>query len=345
MTQLASWRLARLRTLPRRGPAGPGSVSNVSAVDAGAACSAQSNLTFVENSTAYGFSGAETTGSSCSTLPFASGSSFPVTITFTPSASEAGPYNTTMTATNAADGDTGTFPVSGVAAIAQTITVTSPSAATTKVACGVPPVSLAATATSGLPVVFTTTTPTVCTGLNTGTVTFINNGTCTIDANQAGNSRYAPAPQKVVTFTVSAVTQRLTNLTPASTPYTTTPIPLWQASSNMTAGAAPVCFALDLRSRHCQRCRRGHRSSMFSAPGFDDYRHRYDPYVREPGRKRLLRGGHSDPSSRGQIGPSKHRLHRAIRHVGNRSCNHRLRRFADFGCDRRRFGQSGHLHH
>ncbi len=224
--------------------AGAGSVSNVSAVDAGAGCSAQSNLTLVENSTGYGFTGAETTGSTCNTLPFACGSSFPVTITFTPGATEAGPYSTTMTATNAADGDTGTFAVSGVAAVAQTITVTSPSAATTKVACGVPPVSLAATATSGLPVVFTTTTPAVCTGLNTGTVTFINNGTCTIDANQAGNSGYAPAPQKVVTFTVTALTQKLTNCTPASTPFTTTPIPLCEVSSNMTAGAAPVCFAL-----------------------------------------------------------------------------------------------------
>jgi hypothetical protein len=221
-------------------PATAGSVSDVSAVDGGAGCSAQSSLTFVEDSTDYGFSGAQTTGSSCSTLPFASGSSFPVAITFTPSASEAGPYNTTMTATNAADGDTGTFPVSGTAAIAQTITVTSPAAATTKVAFGVAPIALAATATSGLPVVFTTTTPTVCTGLNTDTVTFINNGTCTIDANQAGNSEYAPAPQKVVTFTVTAATQKLSNCTPTSIYYTTTPIPLCAVSSN--PNGATICF-------------------------------------------------------------------------------------------------------
>ena len=222
--------------------ASAGSVSNVSAVDAGAGCSAQSNLTFVEDSTDYGFSGAETTGSNCNTLPFESASSFPVTITFKPSASEAGPFNTTMTATNAADGDTGTFPVSGVAAIAQTISVTSPTTLSSKVAFGVAPIALEATASSGLPVVFTTTTPTVCTGLNTSTVTFINNGTCTIDANQAGNSFYAPAPQVVITFTVSAIAQRLTNLTPISTPYTTTPIPLLAASTNMTSSAAPICF-------------------------------------------------------------------------------------------------------
>jgi len=224
-------------------PAGAGSVSNVSIVDAGSACSAQSDLTFVENSTGYGFSGAITAGSSCDTLPFASGSSFPVTITFKPSASESGPYNTTMTATNAADAHTVTFPVSGVAAIAQTITVTSPATLSpNKVNFGVAPIDLEATATSGLPVAFTSTTTSVCTGASSGVVTFVNNGTCTIDANQAGNADYAPAPQKVITFTVAALTQKLTNLTPISIPYTTTPIPLLATSSNTTSSAAPLCF-------------------------------------------------------------------------------------------------------
>jgi hypothetical protein len=223
-------------------PVTAGSVSNVSAVDAGDACSAQSNLTFVENSTDYGFSGAETTGSNCNNLPFASGSSFPVTIAFTPSASEAGPYNTTMTATNAADAHAGTFPVSGVAAIAQTISVSSPTTLSSKVAFGAVPIDLAAAATSGLPVAFTSTTTSVCTGASTGIVTFVSNGTCTIHANQAGNSDYAPAPQVVITFTVSALTQRLTNLTPITTPYTTTPIPLVATSSNTTASAGLICF-------------------------------------------------------------------------------------------------------
>jgi hypothetical protein len=219
-----------------------GSVSNVSAVDPGNACSTQSGLTFVENSTDYGFSGAVTTGSSCITLPFTSGSGFPVTIAFTPSATESGPYNTTMTVTNAADAHTGTFPVSGVAAVAQTITVTSPSTTTTKIACGTPPYAMEATATSGLPVTFATTTPTVCTGVSSGIVNFINNGTCTIQANQAGNADFAPAPQKVVSFTVSAITTKLTNLTPTSTTFTTTPIPLLAASSNSTSNAPPICF-------------------------------------------------------------------------------------------------------
>jgi hypothetical protein len=54
-----------------------------------------------------------------------------------------------------------------------------------------------ATATSGLPVTFTSTTPTICTvsGTNGSTVTGVATGTCTIAANQAGNSNYDPASQ------------------------------------------------------------------------------------------------------------------------------------------------------
>ena len=227
-------------------PAGQGSVSNVSAVDAdaGGACPALSNVTFAQNSTNYGFSGAVT---ACNPLPFASGVSFPVTITFKPtSATETGLFDTTMTATNAADAHTGTFAVSGEGAATQTITVTSPATLSpNKINFGVAPVALEATATSGLPVVFTTpkstATPPVCTVAG-GIVTFTNNGTCTIDANQAGNSVYAPAPQKVITFTVAALQQRLTDCTPASTPYTMTPIPLCAVSSNMTSDAALICF-------------------------------------------------------------------------------------------------------
>ena len=51
-------------------------------------------------------------------------------------------------------------------------------------------------ASSGLPVSFTTTTPTVCTsgGTNGATITMLATGTCTVQANQAGNATYNPAP-------------------------------------------------------------------------------------------------------------------------------------------------------
>lgn len=55
-----------------------------------------------------------------------------------------------------------------------------------------PPPTLSATATSGLPVIFTSGTPTVCTvaGL---TLNFINPGTCSITASQSGNVNYSAA--------------------------------------------------------------------------------------------------------------------------------------------------------
>jgi hypothetical protein len=229
-----------------------GSVSNVSAVDTGgasAACSASSSLNFGGDPNGYGFTGAETAG--CNTLPFNSGSNFPVTITFTPTATEAGPYNTTMTVNNAADAAAGTFAVSGVAAIAQTINLISPASSLTKVTFGAAPVDLEATSVdavtnnpTGLPVTFTSTTTTVCTGASTGVITFINNGTCTVEANQAGNANYAPASQVPITFTVTAVTPKLANCTPATILFTTTPLPLCVVSSNMTSSAKPVCFTL-----------------------------------------------------------------------------------------------------
>ncbi|MFZ1037549.1 MAG: putative Ig domain-containing protein [Smithella sp.] len=62
-----------------------------------------------------------------------------------------------------------------------------------------------ATATSGLPVTFTSTTPTICT-VNGSTVTGVATGTCTIAANQAGNSSYDPAPQVTGSITVACQT-------------------------------------------------------------------------------------------------------------------------------------------
>ena len=54
------------------------------------------------------------------------------------------------------------------------------------------PVTVAATASSGLTVTFTTTTPAVCSagGVNGATITLIEAGTCFVTASQAGNSVY-----------------------------------------------------------------------------------------------------------------------------------------------------------
>jgi hypothetical protein len=56
-------------------------------------------------------------------------------------------------------------------------------------------ITLSATA-SATPVVFTTTTPSICstTGTNGATLTYLAAGTCTVAANQAGNAAYFAAP-------------------------------------------------------------------------------------------------------------------------------------------------------
>jgi RHS repeat-associated protein len=64
------------------------------------------------------------------------------------------------------------------------------------------PLTLAATASSGLAVSFTSATQTICTVSGT-TATFIASGTCTIDANQAGNSTYAAAAMVAQSFAVN----------------------------------------------------------------------------------------------------------------------------------------------
>ena len=62
--------------------------------------------------------------------------------------------------------------------------------------------TVSATASSGLAVSYSSTTPTVCSvDSNSGLVTNITSGNCIIAADQAGDTNYAPAPQ--VTQTIS----------------------------------------------------------------------------------------------------------------------------------------------
>jgi hypothetical protein len=87
-----------------------------------------------------------------------------------------------------------------------------------------------ATAGSGLAVTFTAAPSSagICT-VSGSTVSFVGGGTCTISANQAGNSSYEPAPQVQQSFTVAPAAQTVTitssNPGPVdneSAPYTVT---------------------------------------------------------------------------------------------------------------------------
>jgi hypothetical protein len=64
------------------------------------------------------------------------------------------------------------------------------------------PVTISATASSGLAVVFYSLTPHVCTVSGT-TVTLVAVGTCTIEATQAGNVDYAAATPVSQSFHVT----------------------------------------------------------------------------------------------------------------------------------------------
>ena len=64
--------------------------------------------------------------------------------------------------------------------------------------------SLTATATSSLGVSFTSSTTGVCSVTTTGDLTFAAPGSCTIDADQAGNTAYLAAPTISQTFAVTA---------------------------------------------------------------------------------------------------------------------------------------------
>ena len=65
--------------------------------------------------------------------------------------------------------------------------------------------TLSATSDSGLTPVFTSATPGVCTITGIGALTFVTVGSCTINADQAGNASYLPAPQVTHSFAVNAV--------------------------------------------------------------------------------------------------------------------------------------------
>jgi len=99
------------------------------------------------------------------------------------------------------------------------------------------PLTLSATATSGLPVSFASMTTGVCTVSGT-TAAMVTSGTCTIQATQAGNISYSPATPVSQSFTVNAASQTITFGTIA-TQNVATPLTL---SATATSGLA-VSFA------------------------------------------------------------------------------------------------------
>ncbi|MBX9818585.1 MAG: fibronectin type III domain-containing protein, partial [Burkholderiaceae bacterium] len=129
---------------------------------------------------------------------FATGTASPVTVTGLTNGTA---YTFTVSARNS--GWYGPASIASVAVTpkaAQTITFNPPATQT----FGTTP-SLTATASSGLTPTFSSTTTGVCTITSGGVLTFVTAGSCTINADQAGNAAYLAATTAPQTFAVNAI--------------------------------------------------------------------------------------------------------------------------------------------
>jgi hypothetical protein len=137
----------------------------------------------------------------------------------------------------AAVGVSNTFSVAALPLTAQSITF----AALSNQTVGTTPPALAATASSGLTVLFASTTPSVCTVSGT-TITLVAAGTCTVTASQPGNATYAAATVVSNSFTVAVIVlppQTITFTSPGNQILGTAP----GALSATASSGLPVTFA------------------------------------------------------------------------------------------------------
>jgi hypothetical protein len=163
------------------------------------------------------WNGSSFVASPCAQQPMSvvDGSQYGSTATLTAGLMGAGNYTLVVIATDVAGNvntATSTFTVKADQAIS--FTSTAPASATVGGA------TYTVTATgggSGNPVTFTSATTSVCT-VSGSTVSFIGAGTCTINANQAGNTNYNAAPQVQQSFSVKAdQTISFTSTAPSAT--------------------------------------------------------------------------------------------------------------------------------
>jgi hypothetical protein len=128
----------------------------------------------------------------------ASGAASPLTVTGLTNGTA---YSFSVTATNSVGTGSASSASNSVTPIgSQTITFANPGAQN----IGTSP-TLTASASSSLTPTFSSSTTGVCTITSVGALSFVTTGTCTINADEAGNSAYLPAAQVSQSFSVTAV--------------------------------------------------------------------------------------------------------------------------------------------
>ena len=110
---------------------------------------------------------------------------------------------------------------------------------------GTGPLTLSASATSGLPVSFASTTPGVCT-VNGSLLTLASGGACTVQASQAGNANVTAAATVAVSFTVLPAMQSISFTDPGAQTLGTAPAPLVASATSglpvsLTSSTPAVC--------------------------------------------------------------------------------------------------------
>ena len=154
----------------------------------------------------------------------------------------AGTFSGTLTASNGvAPAANQPFSIVIAAQASQTITF----GALGNQVFGVPPFTISASASSGLPVSFASLTTSVCT-VSGSTVTLVSVGTCTVRASQAGNAIYPPAVNADEPFSVGQGSQTIAFGSLSNQTYGAQPFPTIATSSsglpvNLSSLTPSVC--------------------------------------------------------------------------------------------------------
>ena len=131
--------------------------------------------------------------------------------------------------------------------------------------------TVTATATSGLTVTFSidASASTICTssGTNGETIAFIGAGQCVINANQAGNANYNPAPQVQQSFAVGQGSQTI-NFTSSPPAQPTVGAPDYPVTATGGASGNPVTFSISAPAASvCSSSGLNGSNISFTAPG------------------------------------------------------------------------------